>query len=212
MLIFNLLADASANKLNYHNQTITNQRFVNQKLSNANFSGAKLTAVAFINCDLTGANFSNSILDQVQFSGIGQGLNLSHANFDGAILSNIIGLVDLLHDNQVLAHDASFRGTKFNNISFVKIKLLDNFDFTGAIFSGQNSSFENAEFGPDVIFVNTQFNGEPYVFTFRDTDVYPAGAYYSARNGLSFFNVKINGTNFSNAIFRYTNFSAVQNI
>lgn len=227
---FKMQAAVSSQVKNFSGQIISNQNFSNQNLAGANFSKAKLEGVTFSqtnlagadftdaivnntifnSTDLSGANFNNTVLNMVQFKGVGTGLSIKNAKFEGARLNVVIGLVDLLNNNQVLATGVSFRKSNFQNISFAKIKLLDKFDFTDAIFEGSGVSFEGAEFGPEVIFANTQFNGEAFVPNFTNNDLFPSGAYYGAQRGLSFFNVRMNGTNFSNAIFRYVNLNNMQ--
>jgi uncharacterized protein YjbI with pentapeptide repeats len=221
---------ATAKIKDFSGQTLSKQDFNSQDLSGANFSKAKLDGINFnqtilVGADFTGAminntifngvnlseaDFSNSELTLVQFKGIGTGLVIKNSKFDGAKLNVIAGLADLLNNNQTLATGSSFRGANFQNISFASIKFLDKFDFTGAIFAGSGVSFENAEFGPDALFVNTQFNGEVFTPTFVNSDLYPAGAYYGAKQGMNFFSVRMNGTNFSNAIFRYANLNNMQ--
>jgi len=222
--------NASNLVIDFSGQELSKKEFVGKNLAGANFSKAKLDGVVFRNCDLTGANFSQASLTNCLFdgtnlnradfsnstilattlTGIGKGLTINSTKFDGATLNTVYGLPQLLHNNQILAHQSSFKGANLQNISFANIQLVDKFDFTGAIFSGAATSFEATNFGPDVIFANAQFNGEPCEFSLLNADMFFFGAYYASKTGLSFFNVIINGTNFSNAIFRYVNFNRIK--
>lgn len=221
---------AAPKVLDFGGQVLNRQNFDNQDLSGANFSKAKLDGVNFNQTILIGANFTEAIISNttfngvdlskadfskseltfVQFKGIGAGLSIKGSKFDDAKLRVVDGLVDLLNNNQTLATNSSFCRANFQNISFNNIKFLDKFDFTEAVFEGSGISFENAEFGPDAIFASTKFTGEPFVPTYVNIDLYPAGAYYGSKQGLNFFNVRMNGTNFSNAIFRYVNLNNMQ--
>lgn len=214
----------------FSNQIINNQNFNSLDLTGAKFNNAKLTGVNFNQVDLTGADFTGAViintifnntnlsgakfnqssLLMVKFTGAGTGLVIKNAQFDGAKLNAVFGLVDLLNNNQTLATEVSFKKANFQNISFANIKLLDKFDFTGAVFEGAGTSFENVEFGPQALFVETQFTGEAFEPSFINNDLFPSGAYYGAQKGLSFFNVRMNGTNFSNAVFRYVNLNNMQ--
>lgn len=187
--------------------------FNKQDLSRASFKKAKLNACVFNSCNLDQANFAEALLTQVVFNGILDGLSLVGAIFDGASIENCTGLVDVLDDNQKLGTNLSFKKAKFidtdakpSNKSFSGIRMLDAYDFTGAIFSGSRMNFSRVEFGPKVIMVNTQFKGDPWSLKMEPVDVMPAGIYDNAKDGLLFFETVMNGTDFSGAEFNYVNY------
>lgn len=191
--------------------------FNQQDLSKANFKGAKLSYCMFNGCNLEQADFSEALLQQVAFNGVLDGLSIAGAIFDRAIIDNCTGLVDLLDDNSKPGVSISFKGAKFNdsdakpnNKSFVGIRLLGAYDFTGATFSGSRMNFSRTEFGPRAIMINTVFRGEPWGLKMEPMDVNPSGIYDNTREGLLFFETIVNGTNFSGAQFNYVNFSFVR--
>lgn len=215
---------------NFSQANLNNVVFNNCNLTKANFNKANLNRVSFINCKLLGANFSSanladSIFDSAnmdqanwvgaslvntQFKGIKTGLTALGAKFDQASFDSVTGLVSLLDDNKTLATGASFKDAKFNNISFANIKLRDNYDFTGAKFSGELASFIRTQFWAGANFANTQFQGQPFEMKFNDVEVWPVGSYEAIQKGLVFFETQINGTNFSGAKFDYVVFNYVR--
>ena len=200
--------------INFTGANLDHLEFNQLDLSMANFKNAKLNFCVFNNCNLDKADFTNAILTQVSFNGILNGLSMVNAIFDGAVIDNCTGLVELMNDNQTLGTNLSFKNAKFNdtdakvgNKSFSGIRLLDAYDFTGVIFSGSRMNFSRTEFGPKVIMINTQFKGEPWSLKMEPMDVMTVGIYDNTRDGMLFFETIINGTNFSGAQFNYVNFS-----
>ena len=199
---------------NFSGSSLDHLIFNQQDLSMANFKNAKINYCVFNSCNLDQVDFTGAILTQVSFNGILDGLSMVRVVFDGAVIDNCTGLVDLMNDNQKLGTNLSFKNAKFidtdakiGNKSFSGIRLLDAYDFTGAIFSGSRMNFSRTEFGPMVIMVNTQFKGEPWSLKMEPMDVTPAGIYDNTKDGMLFFETIINGANFSGAQFDYVNFS-----
>ncbi len=215
--IINQIDSPSINKLyraDFSGATLNNITFKSKNLIKANFKNAVLNNCTFEACNLDEANFSNASLKLVKFRGVGSGMTSINTIFDGALIHNCTGLVDLLDSNQTFATGASFRRAKFiddydlpNTKSFFSIKFMDNYDFAGASFAGGKMDFSRAFFGPNVNFANTQFNGADVDFKMEAVYVMPSGSYDITREGLLFFETQIVGTNFSEAVFNNINFS-----
>jgi uncharacterized protein YjbI with pentapeptide repeats len=238
--IFVSFSMSNLDQINFNNVNLTESDFSEASLNNfvfnncnltkVNFNKAKLNRVSFINCKLPGAifggaslenssidssnmdqtNWLDASLSNTQFKGVSSGLTAVGAKFNQASFNNVTGLVNLLDDNKTLASGISFKDAKFYNISFANIKLRDNYDFTGAKFSGELASFIRTQFWESAIFANTQFEGLPFEMKFNDAEVWPVGSYEAIQKGLVFFETQINGTNFSGAKFNYTVFNYVR--